>query len=82
MNRAFGDPTLTPDNFSSFSKQEVSADSAIRATAQLEPIPTPRSTTPMDLSSVIGATATQRIQNSGKIVFHAAGDTEIGRAVV
>ena len=75
MNRAFGDPTLTPDNFSSFSKQEVSADSAIRATAQLEPIPTPRSTTPMDLSSVIGATATQRIQNSGKIVFHAAGDT-------
>ena len=75
MNRAFGDPTLTPDNFSSFSKQEVSADSAIRATAQLEPIPTPRSTAPMDLSAVIGAPATQKIQNAGKIVLHTAGDT-------
>jgi hypothetical protein len=75
INRAFGDPTLTPDNFSSFSKKEVSADSAIKANAQLEPIPTPRSTAPMELSSVIGAPATEKIQNSGKIVFHTVGDT-------
>ncbi len=75
MNRAFGDPTLTPDNFSSFSKQEVSADSAIKAAAQLEPIPVPKSTVPMDLASVIGTAATQKIQNAGKIVFHTAGDT-------
>jgi hypothetical protein len=75
VNRAFADPTLTPDNFSSFSKQEVTADSAAKALAQLEPIPAPRSTAPMDLSSVIGAQAVQKIQNSGKIVFHTVGDT-------
>ena len=73
--RAFGDPTITPDNFSSFSKQEVSADSAAKGLAQLQPIPAPRSTTPMDLSAVIGGQATQTIKNSGKIVFHTVGDT-------
>lgn len=73
--RAFGDPDLTPDNFSSFSKQEIAADAAAKGLAQLEPIPTPRSTAPMDLSSVIGAAAVQKIQNAGKITFHAVGDT-------
>jgi calcineurin-like phosphoesterase family protein len=73
--RAFGDPDLTPDNFSSFSKQEISADSAAKAIEQLEPIPPVRSTTPMDLAAVIGAQATQAIQASGKITFHTVGDT-------
>jgi len=73
--RAFGDPDLTPVNFSSFSKQEISADTAAKAIEQLEPIPPVRSTTPMDLSAVIGANATQAIQNSGKITFHTVGDT-------
>jgi len=73
--RAFGDPDLTPDNFSSFSKQEISADTAAKAIEQLEAIPPVRSTTPMDLSTVIGANAVQAIQNSGKITFHTVGDT-------
>jgi Calcineurin-like phosphoesterase len=73
--RAFGDPDLTPDNFSSFSKQEVSADTVAKGIEQLEPIPPVRSTTPMDLSAVIGANATQAIQTSGKITFHTVGDT-------
>jgi hypothetical protein len=73
--RAFGDPDLTPDNFSSFSKQEISADSAAKGLEQLEPVPTARSTTPVDLASVIGAAATQKIQSSGKITFHTVGDT-------
>src|SRR5579863_7463372 len=73
--RAFGDPDLTPDNFSSFSKQEISADSAAKAIEQLEPIPPVRSTTPMDLATVLGASAAQAIRNSGKIVFHTVGDT-------
>jgi hypothetical protein len=73
--RAFGDPDLTPDNFSSFSKQEISADSAAKGLEQLEPVPPARSTTPVDLSSVIGAAATLKIQNSGKITFHTVGDT-------
>jgi hypothetical protein len=73
--RAFGDPDLTPDNFSSFSQQEISADTKAQGIAQLEPIPPARSTAPMDLAAVIGADATQKIQNSGKIVFHTVGDT-------
>jgi hypothetical protein len=73
--RAFGDPNLTPDNFSSFSKQQISADSAAKGLMQLEPIPPVRSTTPMDLAAVIGPAVTQKIQNSGKITFHSLGDT-------
>ena len=73
--RAFGDPDLTPDNFSSFSKQEIAADTAAKGLAQLEPIPAVRSTTPMDLGSVIGTDLTQKIQNAGQITFHAVGDT-------
>jgi Icc-related predicted phosphoesterase len=75
MARAFGDPVLTPDNFSSFSQREIQADSNIQELARLEPIPAPRSTAPVDLATVIGATAAARIQAAGKIVFHTVGDT-------
>src|SRR3984957_15744056 len=75
VGRAFGDPDLTPDNFDSFSKQEISADAADKGIEQLEPIPPVRSTAPMDLAGVIGTGATQAIQNSGKITFHTVGDT-------
>jgi len=73
--RAFADPDLTPDNFSQFSKQEISADAAAKALEQLEPIPPVRSTSPMDLTAVLGPAATQAIQNSGQITFHTVGDT-------
>src|SRR5580698_4884167 len=73
--RAFGDPNLTPDNFSQFSKQEIDADTAAKGIEQLEPVPTPRSTTPVDLSNVISTAATAAIQKAGKIVFHTVGDT-------
>lgn len=75
MSRAFGDPDLTPDNFSSFSKQQIDADSAAKGLEQLEPFPAARSTTPMELSSVIGADVAQKIEKAGKITFHAVGDT-------
>jgi hypothetical protein len=73
-NRAFGDPDLTPDNFSSFSKQEVSADSAATGLTLLEPFPLANSTVPMDLGNVIPNVAAT-IQKAGKIVFHTVGDT-------
>ena len=72
--RAFADPHLAPANFSSFSKQEIDADTAAKALQQLEPIPAPRATTPMDLASVIGTSAAQAIQKSGQITFHTVGD--------
>jgi hypothetical protein len=75
VTRAFGDPNLTPDNFSSFSRQEISADSQLKGLEQLEPIPPVRSTAPMDLAAVLGAAATQSIQSAGQITFHAIGDT-------
>ena len=75
VSRAFGDPKVTPDNFSSFSKQQISADTAAQALQQLQPIPPARSTAPMDLAAVIGAGAVQAIQEAGKIVFHTVGDT-------
>ena len=70
VNRAFGDPDLTPDNFSNFSKQEVSADTAAKGLEQLEPVPPARTTTPMELSSVIGDDHVKEIQKAGKITFH------------
>jgi hypothetical protein len=73
--RAFGDPDLTPDNFSQFSKQEIAADTADKGVEQLEPIPPVRSTNPMDLANVIGTTAANKIQAAGKITFHTVGDT-------
>ena len=75
ITRAFADPDLTPDNFSSFSKQIVSADAAIKALELMEPIPPVRNTTPMDLANVLGSAATQKIQTAGQIVFHTVGDT-------
>ena len=75
IGRAFGDPNFTPDNFSKFSKREISADSAAKAIEQLEPIPPVRSTTAMDLGAILGTSATQAIQTAGKITFHTVGDT-------
>src|ERR1700733_13531067 len=75
VDRAVVDPDITPDNLSSFSKQEISADSAAKGLEQLEPVPPPRSTTPMELSSVIGDDVVQKIQKAGKITFHTVGDT-------
>jgi hypothetical protein len=75
VNRAFGDPDMTPDNFSSFSKKEVIADAADKELAQLQPVPAARSTTPVELGNVLGAAAVEQIQSSGKIVFHTVGDT-------
>jgi hypothetical protein len=74
-NRAFGDPDLTPDDFGDFSKQQIEADSKIKGLEQLGPVPTARSTTPMELSSVIGDDTVQAIEKAGKITFHTVGDT-------
>lgn len=73
--RAFGDPDLTPDNFSNFSRQEISADTVAKGLEQLEPFPPARSTTPMELSSVIGADPEQKIVKADEITFHTVGDT-------
>lgn len=75
VTRAFGDPDLTPDNFNDFSAQELTADTAAVSLALLEPFPPARSTTPVDLASILGTAAANAIQQSGKITFHTVGDT-------
>lgn len=75
VTRAFGDPDLTPDNFSSFSKQDIAADTKQKGLSLLEPVPPARSTKPVELANVIGSDAVSKIASSGKIVFHAVGDT-------
>jgi len=75
VTRAFADPVLTADDFSKFSKQEIDADTQQKGFELLEPIPPVRSTTPLDLTSVIGSSAAQAIQNAGQITFHTVGDT-------
>ena len=57
---AFGDPVTAPSDFSSFSKQDIQADSSIQGLLELEPIPPARSTYPMDLAEVLGAVAIGR----------------------
>jgi hypothetical protein len=77
---AFGDPVTAPSDFSSFSKQDIQADSSIQGLLQLEPIPPARSTYPMDLAEVLGAVAIGNIANAGKITLNIIGDTGgIGR---
>jgi Calcineurin-like phosphoesterase len=73
---AFANPQPSPDNYNEFDPQDVAADSGISEIQATEAIPAPWKTPPvMSLSGVIGANASQEIQNSGKIVFHSAGDT-------
>jgi len=75
-NRAFADPDIAPGNdFSKFSKRQITADAKEKAIERLEPFPTARSTKPMDLAHVIGSEATNKIEKSGKITFHTVGDT-------
>lgn len=73
--RAFADPNLAPADFSSFSRQEIDADAEKRGLERLEPIPPVRSTEPMDLASVIGEASVEAIRQTGKIIFHTAGDS-------
>jgi hypothetical protein len=73
---AFANPQPSPDNYNEFDPQDVAADSGISEIQATEAVPAPWKTPPViSLSDVIGASASQEIQNSGKIVFHSTGDT-------
>jgi hypothetical protein len=73
---AFANPQPSPDNYNEFDPQDVAADSGISEIQATEAIPAPWKALPvMSLSDVIGANASQEIQNAGNIVFHSVGDT-------
>src|SRR5215472_4471836 len=69
-------PIATADNFDSFDRRDVFADSAINTTPVPEPIPAPWLNPPvMSLDQVLGSAVLAQIQSAGSIVFHSVGDT-------
>jgi len=74
---AFADPRPSPDNYDTFNPKDVFADAGVPVPPpEIEPIPPPtRTPLVMALSDVLGAAATNQIQQAGQIVFHSVGDT-------
>ena len=76
--RAFGDPQRTPDDFAGFTPKEMAGEPYKHAPADsaLGPVPTARSTQPVDLADVLGTAAVTKIENTDKkIVLHVIGDS-------
>jgi Calcineurin-like phosphoesterase len=72
---AFGNPKVTADDFAAFTTNEIQADSALKASDQLQPIPKPSKRPPvLALEQVLGGDM-QQITASGSITFHCVGDT-------
>jgi hypothetical protein len=70
----FADPKATADNFTSFSKAALQADTALKANQVIEPIPAPRKNPPvMSLSDVLPSGALNAY--TGRLTFHCIGDT-------
>src|ERR1700691_734328 len=75
--RAFGDTQRTPDNFKSFTAKEMAGEPGDNTPADsaLGPVPTARSTQPMDLADGLGGGVVEAIEAAGKIVLHTVGDS-------
>lgn len=71
----FADPKPTPDDYSGFSQTDVDADSAAKASQQLEPVPGSRTPAVLNLNQVLSPADLQQITSAGSIVFHCVGDT-------
>ncbi len=70
----FADQQPSPDNFTSFSKADLAADTAIKAHQVIEQIPPPRVNPPvMSLSDVLPSGTLNAY--SDRITFHCVGDT-------
>jgi len=71
---AFADPQVSPDNFGSFSKADLAADTALIANQVIEQIPPPRVSPPvMSLSDVLPSGALNAYAD--RLTFHCVGDT-------
>jgi hypothetical protein len=71
---AFADPQPSVDNFTSFSKADLAADTAPKANQVVEQIPPPRKNPPvMSLSDVLPSGALNAYAD--RLTFHCVGDT-------
>jgi len=77
--RFYADPTVTPDEVTfredNTSAAYYSSPYFLAHKNQVQPIPTPRATTPIDLADYLPPEIIQAIEGAGKISFHAVGDT-------
>ncbi|HMK79363.1 MAG TPA: metallophosphoesterase [Xanthobacteraceae bacterium] len=73
---AFANPQPSGDDFEAFTKNDIQADSALKASDLLQPIPKPREDPPvMALADVLGTDAVQQITAAKSITLHCVGDT-------
>ena len=71
---AFADPQASVDNFTSFSKADLAADTALKANQVVEQIPPPRKNPPViSLSDVLPSGALNAYAD--RLTFHCVGDT-------
>jgi hypothetical protein len=74
--RYFGEPKPTPGEVTFVDQTTDTSYYRLVNSKLLQPLPEPKVSPPrIDLSEVIGATAVEKIQSAGKIVFHSVGDT-------
>lgn len=72
----FANPTPSPDDYGSFTKADVFADSNVTASTAILPLPKSwRQPEVLELSQVLNAAQIKQIQSAGEIVFHAVGDS-------
>jgi hypothetical protein len=72
---AFANPKPSADDFDVFTKNDIQADSDLKASDQLQPIPPPRKPSVLALDAILGASAVQQITAAKSLTFHCVGDT-------
>lgn len=73
---AFANPQPSSDDFDVFTKNDIQADSDLKASDQLQPIPKPWANPPvLALDAILGAAAAQQITAAKSITLHCVGDT-------
>jgi hypothetical protein len=72
----FANPKPSSDDFDVFTKNDIQADSALKASDLLQPIPKPRIQPPvLALDAILGSAAVQQITAAKSITLHCVGDT-------
>jgi Calcineurin-like phosphoesterase len=73
---AFANPQPTSDDFDVFTKNDIQADSDLKASDQLQPIPKPWASPPtLSLDAILGTAPVQQITAASSMTFHCVGDT-------
>jgi hypothetical protein len=73
---AFANPQPSSDNFDVFTKNDIQADSDLKASDLLQPIPKPLVSPPvLALDAILGSAAVAQITTAKSITIHCVGDT-------